>query len=220
MRKACIKAGLPEPQFEEYQGFRVIFRKDIYTEEYLKKMGLNERQIKAVMFVKEKGKITNKDYQELCEVRKRQATDDLKELEDKGILERVGITGKGTYYILKGRQRGKRGIKGAPKGQKPHERRTEDAKEEFKEYFKKTAEGVILEHIRGIREKATLRWALGSLKEMIEHGKLSFNEIQNIILEIEAKPSLYLLDKFPERGKRLKELEQKLQQLKISGKEA
>ncbi|MCD5401471.1 hypothetical protein LR013_02595 [candidate division NPL-UPA2 bacterium] len=55
MRNACAKAGLPEPQFEEYQGFRVIFNKDIYTQEYLRNLGLNERQIKAVMYVKEKG---------------------------------------------------------------------------------------------------------------------------------------------------------------------
>ena len=45
--------------------------------------------------------------------KKRQSTDDLKELEDKEILERVGTTGKGTYYILKGHQRGERGNKGA-----------------------------------------------------------------------------------------------------------
>jgi len=62
MRTACRNADLPEPQFEEYQGFRVIFQKDVYTEEYLKKLGLNERQIKAVMYVKEKRKITNKEY--------------------------------------------------------------------------------------------------------------------------------------------------------------
>jgi len=88
----------------------------IYTEEYLRGLGLNERQIKAVMHVKEKRRITNKEYQQLCNVRKRQATDDLKELEGKGIFERVGKTGKGTYYVLKGRRRGKTGIKGAPKG--------------------------------------------------------------------------------------------------------
>jgi len=55
--------GLPEPEFkEEMGGFSVRFYKDIYNEENLRKMGLNERQIKAVMYVKEKGKITNKDY--------------------------------------------------------------------------------------------------------------------------------------------------------------
>ncbi|MEM2116099.1 MAG: ATP-binding protein, partial [Candidatus Woesearchaeota archaeon] len=38
------EAKLPEPEFkEEMGGFSVYFRKDIYTEEYLRKMGLNER---------------------------------------------------------------------------------------------------------------------------------------------------------------------------------
>jgi len=101
MRMACINAGLPEPRFEEQQGFRVLFKKDIYTEEYLRNLGLNERQVKAVIYVKEKGKITNKEYQEICGIKKRQATDDLKILEDKGVFERVGKTGRGTYYILK-----------------------------------------------------------------------------------------------------------------------
>lgn len=35
---------------------------------------------------------------------------------EKIVFERIGITGKGTYYILKERQRGERGIKGATKG--------------------------------------------------------------------------------------------------------
>ncbi|MFZ5994395.1 MAG: ATP-binding protein [Thermodesulfobacteriota bacterium] len=113
----CRKAGLPEPEFkEEFGGFSVCFYKDIYTEERLRKLGLNERQIKAVMYVKEKGKITNREYQELCQIKKRQATDDLNELEEKELLVRIGITGKGTYYVLKGHQRGERGSKGAPKG--------------------------------------------------------------------------------------------------------
>ena len=112
-------AGLPEPEYKEEQGgFSVYFYKDIYTEENLRKMQLNERQIKAVMFVKERGRITNKEYQKICGVRKRQATDDLKELEEKGVFDRIGTTGKGTHYILKERQRGERGSKGAPKGTK------------------------------------------------------------------------------------------------------
>jgi len=35
------------------------------TEEQLTKLGLNARQIKAVFFVKEKGRISNKEYQEV-----------------------------------------------------------------------------------------------------------------------------------------------------------
>jgi ATP-dependent DNA helicase RecG len=113
----CLEQGLPEPDFKEDSGgMTVIFYKDIFTEENLRNKGLNERQIMAVRYVKTKGKITNKEYQILCELKKRQTTDDLKDLENKEIFERIGSTGKGTYYILKGRQRGERGIKGAPKG--------------------------------------------------------------------------------------------------------
>jgi len=113
----CKKHRLPLPEFMEvFNGFLIVFRKDIYTEEYLRNLGLNERQIKAVMYVKERRRITNKEYQELCGVKKRQATNDLKELENKGIFERIGTTGKGVYYTLKGQERGKTGIKGAGKG--------------------------------------------------------------------------------------------------------
>jgi len=100
MWKACEKAGIPEPKFEEHQGFRVIFRKDIYTEEYLQKIGMNERQIKAVMYVKEKGKVTNKEYQRICNISERTATRDLSNLVSLGLFMQIGVTGKGTEYIL------------------------------------------------------------------------------------------------------------------------
>jgi ATP-dependent DNA helicase RecG len=64
-------------------------------------LGLNERQIKAVMFVKEKGKITNKEYQEHCNVSSRTATRDLSALVHKGVFMQIGVTGKGTAYIIK-----------------------------------------------------------------------------------------------------------------------
>jgi ATP-dependent DNA helicase RecG len=100
MINACKNQELPEPKFEEYQGFRVIFRKDIYTEEYLRSLGLNERQINAIKFVKDKGKLTNKDYQDLFSVSKQTATRDLSHLVALSILQKIGQTGKGTYYIL------------------------------------------------------------------------------------------------------------------------
>jgi len=100
MQRACKKAGLPEPHFEEYQGFRVIFRKDIYTEEYLHNLGLNERQIKAVMYVKEKGRITNKEYQELTKISRQMATIDLAETVKKGVFTKIGKAGKGIAYQL------------------------------------------------------------------------------------------------------------------------
>jgi len=81
--------------------------------EKLRKMGLNDRQIKAVNYVKEKGRITNKEYQELNLVSKRTASRDLDELVKRNIIDQIGITGKGTEYVL-------RGHKGVIKGPMTH----------------------------------------------------------------------------------------------------
>ena len=98
---ACQEAELPEPVFEEaWGGVVVIFRKDIYTEEYLKAYGLENRQLKAVLFIKEYGSITNDKYQELTEVSKRTASRDLQALQEKFLVRKLGTTGKGTSYVL------------------------------------------------------------------------------------------------------------------------
>ena len=97
----CKKAGLPEPEFkEEFGGFAVYFYKDIYTEDNLRKMGLNERQIKAVRYVEEKGRITNREYQELNKTSKPTATRDLRNLVDKGIVIMQGEAKRQIYYQL------------------------------------------------------------------------------------------------------------------------
>jgi len=101
----CKEQNLPEPEFvERKEGlgeFTVVFYKDIFNEEELRKRGLKERQIKAVMYVKRNGKITNKEYQEISKISERTATRDLLDLVDKNIFVQVGSTGKGTNYILK-----------------------------------------------------------------------------------------------------------------------
>ncbi len=97
----CVKAGLPKPIYEcESSDFQLIFRKDIYNEDYLKKLNLNERQIKAVLHIKKNGKITNTTYKKICNVSKATATRDLKYLtEDYQLLQKNG-EGKGTIYTL------------------------------------------------------------------------------------------------------------------------
>jgi len=79
----------------------VQFYRDRWSDENLRKLGLNERQIKAVMYVKERGKITNKEYQRLCNTSERTATRDLSSLVSAEIFEQIGMTGKGTEYILR-----------------------------------------------------------------------------------------------------------------------
>lgn len=98
---ACRKQGLPAPEFEaSADRFTVTFRKDPYTEVRLKEMGLNTRQIRAVRYAKEHGRIDNATLQDMADVTKRTASRDLAALTDRGVLRKVGQTGKGTYYEL------------------------------------------------------------------------------------------------------------------------
>ena len=97
----CKEWGLPEADFK-YIGNSIVlrFRKDIYTEEYLRNIGLNERQIKGVKYVKEKGKITNREYQKLNTCSRNTATNELRELVQKGIIKESGKKGAGAFYVI------------------------------------------------------------------------------------------------------------------------
>ncbi|MEW5949545.1 MAG: ATP-binding protein [Thermodesulfobacteriota bacterium] len=98
----CAKQGLPEPDFTEENGvMSVTFYKDKWNPGNLQKVGLNERQMKAVMYIKENGKITNKDYKELIKnISRITATRDLSNLVEKGILKMVGTGKRQVHYIL------------------------------------------------------------------------------------------------------------------------
>jgi ATP-dependent DNA helicase RecG len=101
MINECIQFGIPKPKyFYDMSGFWVEFRKDVFDMEYLKSLGLNERQIQAIKFVKERGKITNSEYQANYGVSRNTATRDLSELVDKGILKSSEAKGAGSYYEL------------------------------------------------------------------------------------------------------------------------
>jgi ATP-dependent DNA helicase RecG len=96
----CRGQDLPEPEFTHWQGgVRVILRKDPYTPERLRAMGLNERQIKAVMYVKEQGALSNRDYRRLAGVSDETARQELTLLVTQGLLEIQG-KGRATHYVL------------------------------------------------------------------------------------------------------------------------
>jgi ATP-dependent DNA helicase RecG len=61
---------------------------------------LNERQVKAVLYVVENVSITNSQYQKLTDTSKPTATRDLQELEAKGILINKGTKGSSSKYEL------------------------------------------------------------------------------------------------------------------------
>lgn len=95
--KECELAGIPEPVFSyDSSDISVAFRKDIYNEKYLKALKLNNRQVKAVLFVKDNGK-----YQTLNNCSRNTASNDLTELVDKDLHMPSGQKGAGAFYTLK-----------------------------------------------------------------------------------------------------------------------
>jgi ATP-dependent DNA helicase RecG len=62
---------------------------------------MNERQARALAYVQQHGRITNREYRELCpDVTSETLRLDLADLVEQGILLQIGAK-RGTYYILK-----------------------------------------------------------------------------------------------------------------------
>ncbi len=101
MINECVQFGIPKPvYFCDMSGFWVEFRKENLNPEYLKTLGLNERQIKAIEYVKSKGKIANSDYQAIFKVSRNTASRDLADLVSKDILKASSSKGAGSFYEL------------------------------------------------------------------------------------------------------------------------
>lgn len=104
MKELCSKWGNEEPTYHfGSRETRLIFKspvKEITTidiEKVAEMADLNERQLKALEYIQEKGKITNREYRELTSISRNTATNDLQALVEKGILKQVG-RGRGVYY--------------------------------------------------------------------------------------------------------------------------
>jgi len=98
---SCKAAELPTPEFLETEGgFRVTLFKNNLTEEQLKKLGLNERQIDAILFYQSKGEITSSEYAERYKVSDRTARRDLSELTERKLLKNEGDTNLSKYIYV------------------------------------------------------------------------------------------------------------------------
>jgi len=101
MIEDTIEHGLPEPEFEDTGTAIVVTFRSKITEEILREKGLNERQIKGIRYVEEKGSVRNKEYRKINpDISDRTALNDLKELVKKGLLEARGEK-KSRYYQLR-----------------------------------------------------------------------------------------------------------------------
>jgi len=99
-----LRWGLPEPVIEEGQGgVSIVFTKDLYTESYLRTLDINERQVRALLFIKEEGVITNASYQSINKTGKTLATKELKDLVERELVQQSGTKGRGSKYRLTGK---------------------------------------------------------------------------------------------------------------------
>lgn len=106
MIEEMVQAGHPQPEFKATPySFTVILRRNVAAvarraiPEWA--TGMNERQIRAIQYLQETGRITNREYHELCpDVSAETLRLDLNDLVEKGLLMKIGDK-KGTYYILK-----------------------------------------------------------------------------------------------------------------------
>jgi ATP-dependent DNA helicase RecG len=96
----CKDWGIAEPDFE-YAGSSVVItlRKSKLTDSYLRSLNLNERQYRAIDFLRKKNFINNMQYREINKIGKVVAFKELNEMVAKGILQPVG-EGRSRKYKL------------------------------------------------------------------------------------------------------------------------
>lgn len=99
MIRESLEHDLPEPDFVMRGGeFTITLWRDWLTPEVLAGYNLNERQIKALNFLRAEDRITSGKYQELTGVSRQTATRDLDDLVKKGIFAQRGER-RGAYYV-------------------------------------------------------------------------------------------------------------------------
>ncbi len=99
--KWCRKAGLPDPKFDSAENhFQVTIWRNWLTDDRMKRLNLNERQVHAIQFLKTNRRITNAEYRNLTNVTDRTALRDLEALLRLGLITKEGKTGRSTNYRL------------------------------------------------------------------------------------------------------------------------
>jgi len=102
MAQLCAKQGLPAPEFvEERDELWVTFSKDPFTVNRLLRLGLPERQIKAVVYVRENESISNAEYRALAGVSRASAVRDLRSLVELEVLTIVGVGPSARYFFAR-----------------------------------------------------------------------------------------------------------------------
>ena len=99
MAEACDRLGVKLEFLSESGFFMVRLVKPEIRIPPPTELKLNERQRKALDYTSKHGQITNRDYQKLCDISRRQALKDLNELVKKGLLIKDG-EGRAVRYVM------------------------------------------------------------------------------------------------------------------------
>ena len=101
MIRESLAHALPEPDFIQRGGeFTSTVWRDWLTVKIIESLGLNDRQLQAIAYIKTHGRISNTEYQQVTHAIKKTATRDLNALKEKGLIEQIGIRGPGVHYVL------------------------------------------------------------------------------------------------------------------------
>jgi len=101
MIRESLAHALPEPDFAQRGGeFTIAVWRDWLTADIVDRLNLSDRQKQALTFVKTQGRISNRDLRDLTGVTIRTASRDLEDLVHKGVLTKVGATGRSTFYVV------------------------------------------------------------------------------------------------------------------------
>ncbi len=94
------RAGLTPPRFDDRRSSFWVTLNNRRAGLDPVALGLNERQSRALAHLREHGRISNREYQQICQVAERTALYDLQDLVAKSLILPMS-SGRGRYYILK-----------------------------------------------------------------------------------------------------------------------
>lgn len=106
MIETMVQAGHPQPVFKATpHSFTVTLQnakeREMQPGSPAWESSMNERQLRAIQYMRDNGRITSRDYQDICpDVSPETLRLDMVDLTDRGIVMKVGMK-RGTYYIMR-----------------------------------------------------------------------------------------------------------------------
>lgn len=106
MIESMVQAGHPQPTFRATpHSFTVTLENARVhmppTGAASWESSMNERQLRALQYIRDHGRITSREYQDLCpDVTSETLRLDMVDLTERGVVMKIGVK-RGTYYILK-----------------------------------------------------------------------------------------------------------------------